>query len=230
MACTIAVVTSAETMRVALIRTVEDGGGREAGHAQCGEQGRRVPAPVGGVVDHALAPLPTPSGEPDRSARHFHPETRAARDPRSGRSAATPPGPLPSSSRACSVACTVFFQAAAELRDRPPDRREARRRRQRLLPLHQRPIRLLPDQDREPRQLRGQARRPPPRLAARRDLTRLAPPRLQAVDPRPTHRILLRHQLRRHAGVAVPSYPRPSIQGIRSHQCPPSRRSTTTEY
>ena len=147
------------------------------------------------------------SGEPDRSARHFHPETRAARDPRSGRSAATPPGPLPSSSRACSVACTVFFQAAAELRDRPPDRREARRRRQRLLPLHQRPIRLLPDQDREPRQLRGQARRPPPRLAARRDLTRLAPPRLQAVDPRPTHRILLRHQLRRHAGVAVLELP-----------------------
>ena len=90
-----------------------------------------------------------------------------------------------------------------------PDRREARRRRQRLLQLHQRPIRLLPDQDREPRQLRVQERRPPPRLAARRDLTRLAPPLLQAVDPRPTHRILLRHQLRRHAGVAVLEYPRP---------------------
>ena len=44
----------------AIDRTVEDGGGREAGHAQCGEKGRRVPAPVGGVVDHALAPLPTP--------------------------------------------------------------------------------------------------------------------------------------------------------------------------
>ena len=44
----------------AIDRTVEDGRGREAGHAQCGEQGRRVPAAVWGVVDHALAPLPTP--------------------------------------------------------------------------------------------------------------------------------------------------------------------------
>ena len=44
----------------AIDRTVEDGGGREAGHAQGGENGRRVPAAVGGVVDHALAPLPTP--------------------------------------------------------------------------------------------------------------------------------------------------------------------------
>ena len=44
----------------AIDRTVEDGGGREAGHAQGGEKGRRVPAAVGGVVDHALAPLPTP--------------------------------------------------------------------------------------------------------------------------------------------------------------------------
>ena len=39
----------------AIDRTVEDGGGREAGHTQGGEQGRRVPAAVGGVVDHAPA-------------------------------------------------------------------------------------------------------------------------------------------------------------------------------
>ena len=44
----------------AIDRTVEDGGGREAGHAQGGENGRRVPAAVGGVVDHARAPVPTP--------------------------------------------------------------------------------------------------------------------------------------------------------------------------
>ena len=43
----------------AIDRTVEDGMGREAGHAQGGEQGRRVPAAVWGMVDHALAPLPT---------------------------------------------------------------------------------------------------------------------------------------------------------------------------
>ena len=142
-------------------------GGREAGHAQCGEQGRRVPAPVGGVVDHALAPLPTPvAANQIGSPATFIPETRAARDPRSGRFCCHAPRASATSGRACSVACTVFFQAAAELRDRPPDRREARR-----------------------------------------DLTRLAPPRLQAVDPRPTHRILLRHQLRRRAGGGVLEFP-----------------------
>ena len=80
----------------AIDRTVEDGGGREAGHAQCGEKGRRVPAPVGGVVDHALAPLPTPvAANQIGPPATFIQKTRAARDPRSGRSAATPPGPLP---------------------------------------------------------------------------------------------------------------------------------------
>ena len=125
------------------------------------------------------------SGEPVGPPRHFHPETRAARDPRSGRSAATLPGPLPRPDGRVRSRVPFFlsrqpsFETARQIAGRLDDSR------QRLLPLHQRPIRLLPDQDREPRQLRGQARRPPPCLAARRDLTRLAPPRLQAGRPTP---------------------------------------------
>ena len=117
----------------AIDRTVEDGGGREAGHAQGGESGRRVPAAVGGVVDHALAPLPTPV-----AANQVGPHATFIQkhEPRGipGRG-----GLLPRRPGFCHVRTGVFgrvhcfFKAEAALRDRSPDRREARRRRQRLL-------------------------------------------------------------------------------------------------
>ena len=168
----------------------------EAGHARSAAslcntttspgQGRRVPAPVGGVVDHALAPLPTPVaanqiGPPATFIKKHEPRGIPGRG-----------GLLPRRPGLCHRPAGRVRSRAPFFFRRQPSFVTARQIVGRLAdvgnaccPLHQRPIRLLPDQDREPRQLRGQARRPPPRLAARRDLTRLAPPRLQAVDPRP---------------------------------------------
>ena len=122
----------------AIDRTVKDGGGREAGHAQCGEQGRRVPAPVGGVVDHALAPLPNArSGEPDRSARHLSSRNTSRAGSQVG-------AVYCHAARASAIVQPGVFGRVHRFFSGGSRTSEARRRRQRLLPLHQRPIRLLP--------------------------------------------------------------------------------------
>ena len=133
--------------------------GRSVGASTCSMEARKL----------------TPSIGPSKTAGAVRPVTR---------SAASKVVVCQHLSGACSVACTVFFRRQPSFVTPVRQIVGSRRRRQRLAT----PPASDPDQDREPRPLRGQAR---PSATASGGAARST---RQAVDPRPTHRILLRHQ------------------------------------
>src|SRR6266496_3062421 len=100
------------------------------------------------------------------------------------------------SARSCSDARTVFFKPEAELLDRTAQGRKTGGCPQRVLQFGQGTIRLLANQCCELGELGVEDRRAPPRLLARGDLARLAPPLLQPVDPRATDGVLFREFVR----------------------------------